>query len=230
MDRVRPLKIESISGGGSQDNVYPHDMDPNEDGVEARGLLIQNDSSDDETVVLSRDASDNMTFKDGVVVGTKTLTQLLSSEDDDQVKDIVPAGETFTVKADYQHIIFDELTIDGDYVVIGESVIIGAQKQYEENLKRLLYYIDNGPVEGFVSAHKETTGRVFPTSIIWYTDSTKAEKIVEKENTWDGVVPSQEEWTLYDTDGATPVIVVSDAITYANTIFETSRTRTITLY
>ena len=77
MDRVRPLKAETISGGGSQDNVYPYDLDPNEDGVEARGLVIQNDTSNDTTVEISRDSSDNMTFKDGVVPGTWTLEQLI---------------------------------------------------------------------------------------------------------------------------------------------------------
>ena len=80
MDKVRPLKIESISGGGSQDNVYPHDLDPNEDGVSVRGVLVQSDVSDDTDVAVSRDASDNMTFKDKVVSGTKTLTELLAAD------------------------------------------------------------------------------------------------------------------------------------------------------
>jgi len=77
MDRVKPLKVERIATGGSQDNVYPHDLDPNQDGMEARGLILQNDTSEDTNVEISRDSSDNMTFKDGVVAGTKTLTDLL---------------------------------------------------------------------------------------------------------------------------------------------------------
>lgn len=47
-----------------------------------------------------------------------------SGADDDQVKVIVPTGETFIVKEDFQHIVFGELTIDGEYRVIGESVIL----------------------------------------------------------------------------------------------------------
>lgn len=226
-DRCAPIKWESPSKGGTQTDTVPTEIDPNEDGLNARSLFLQNDSSADSTVEISRDASNNLTIKDGVVSGTKTLADLLSGSDDDQVKVIVPVGETFIAKEDYQHIVFGELTIDGEYRVIGESVILGAAEEYAENLKRLLYYIDNGPVEGFSSAYKEVTGAVFPTSVIWYVDSTKAEKIVEKNITWTGVVPSEIEWILYDDDGETELATVTDAITYTNTIFESSRTRTI---
>jgi len=186
MDRIRPLKIESISGGGSQDNVYPHDMNPNEDGVEVRGVLLQNDTSDDEVVVVSRDASNNMTFEDGVVSGTKTLTELLSGSG-------------------------------------------GLTENSHRILRQLIHFIDDGPAEGFTSgAYREVTGTVFPTSIIWYTDSGKTEKIVEKNITWSGVTPTTIEWKMYDEDGSTLLVTVSDAITYSG-IFETSRTRTITI-
>jgi len=127
MDKVRPLKIEKISGGGSQDNIYPHDLNPNEDAVEARGIVLQSDSSSDDAVVVSRDASNNMTFKDGAVPAGKTLAELASGgggDDDDQVKDNVPTGETFTVKDEHQHILFEEFTVSGEYVVNGEVVIL----------------------------------------------------------------------------------------------------------
>ena len=226
-DRVQVIKWESPASGGTQTDTVPTEINPNEDGLDARSLFLQNDSSADSTVEISRDASNNMTFQDGVVSGTKTLADLLSGSDDDQVKIIVPTGETFIVKEDYQHIVFGELTIDGEYRVIGESVILGAAEEYAENLRRLLYYIDDGPVEGFSSAYKEVTGTIFPTSVIWYTDSGKTEKIVEKNITWNGVVPSEIEWVLYDTDGGTALVTVTDAITYTSTIFESSRARTI---
>jgi len=57
---------------------FPRAMDPNNDQADVRGVVIQNDTSNDEDVVITRDASDNMTFQDGVVVGTKTLTDLLA--------------------------------------------------------------------------------------------------------------------------------------------------------
>lgn len=127
LDRVRVLKIEKPSTGGTQTDVYPTDINPNEDAVDARGMALQNDSSTDETVLISRDASDNMTFADGQVSGTKTLSDLIGGggTDDDQVKDNVPVGETFTVKDEYQHITYDEFTVAGEYIVNGEAVVLG---------------------------------------------------------------------------------------------------------
>lgn len=134
-DRVQVIKWESPASGGTQTDTVPTEIDPNEDGLDARSLFLQNNSSADSTVEISRDASDNMTFKDGVVSGTKTLADLLSGSDDDQVKDIVPTGEVFIVKEDHQHIVFDELTIDGEYRVIGESVILAGAKDDDDQVE-----------------------------------------------------------------------------------------------
>lgn len=81
LDRVRVLKIEKPATGGTETDVYPTDIRPSEDAVDARGYVLQNDTSDDQTVVISRDASDNMTFADGVVSGTKTLANLAEGGD-----------------------------------------------------------------------------------------------------------------------------------------------------
>jgi hypothetical protein len=129
-DRVQVLKWESTSKGGSSDEEFHDEIDTNEDGLDARAYHIQNDSSADSTVVISRDSSNNMTFADGVVSGTKTLQDLLESgEDDDQVEDNVADGEVFTVKEDHQHIIYDEFKVIGEYVVRGTSVIIGGDDE-----------------------------------------------------------------------------------------------------
>lgn len=96
-------------------------------------------------------------------------------------------------------------------------------------LRQLIHFIDDGPAEGFASlAYREITGTTFPTKVIWYEDSTKAKKIVEKTITWTGVFPSVIAWQMYATDGATVVATVSDAITWSGA-FETDRTRTITV-
>jgi hypothetical protein len=185
-DRVQSIKWESPSGGGTQTDTVPTEINPNEDGLDARSLFLQNDSSADSNVEVSRDASNNMTFKDGVIAGTKTLTELLAG-----------AGIT----AD-QH----------------------------KTLRQLIHFIDNGPAEGFASgAYREVMGTIFPTAIIWYTDSGKTEKIVEKNITWTGINPTTIEWKMYDTDGSTLLASVSDSISYTG-VFETSRTRTITIY
>lgn len=100
-----------------------------------------------------------------------------------------------------------------------------------ETLRQLIHFIDEGPGDGFASgAYKEIlpTASIFPTSIIWYTDNTKSKKIVENDIIWAGIVPSTITWKVYNTDGVTVSHTVSDSISYANIIFETTRTRTIT--
>ena len=186
VDRVQAVKWESPSQGGTQEDTVPTELNVNEDGLDARSFFLQNDSSADSDVEISRDASDNMTFKDGVVSGTKTLTELLTGSG-------------------------------------------GLTENSHRILRQLIHFIDDGPAEGFTSgAYRETTGTVFPTSIIWYTDSGKTDKIVEKNITWVGVNPTTIEWKIYDDDGSTLLATVSDAITYSG-IYETSRTRTITV-
>ena len=81
VDRIKPLKIESSDTGGTDNDTFPTSTNINQDFIDARGLIIQNATSDDEVVKLAKDASNNLTFNDGVVSGTKTLTNLLSWED-----------------------------------------------------------------------------------------------------------------------------------------------------
>lgn len=84
----------------------------------------------EEEVAVGKDASGNLVFKDQVVSGTPTLSELVdSSEGDDQVKIVVEDGDTFRVKPDHQHIVFDFFTVEGDgiYQVEGESVIFGGR-------------------------------------------------------------------------------------------------------
>lgn len=100
-DRVQVIKWETIGGGGSQEDSFPSAINPNEDGIEARELFIQNDTSEDEVVSVSRDASDNMTFQDGVVAGTKTLSDLLAGAgfDEDTILTSRVYGETLVSRA-----------------------------------------------------------------------------------------------------------------------------------
>lgn len=77
VDRVKPLKIEGPDSGGTQADEFPTSANKNEDFLDCRGISIQDDSSDDETTLLSRDASGNMTFEDSQA-GSYTLTELTS--------------------------------------------------------------------------------------------------------------------------------------------------------
>lgn len=67
--RVTPLKNDSDEG-------FEEDFNPNTDAADVRGVHIQNDSSDDTSVLITRDASNNLTFTDPVLGVTKTLSQL----------------------------------------------------------------------------------------------------------------------------------------------------------
>lgn len=69
INRTNPLKNDSDEG-------FEEDFDSNLDAVDARGLYVQNDSSDDTAVVITRDAGNNLTFTDPVLGLTKTLSQL----------------------------------------------------------------------------------------------------------------------------------------------------------
>lgn len=108
----------------------------------------------------------------------------------------------------------------------------GLTESAHRTLRQLIHFIDDGPAEGFASgAYRETTGGLFPTSVIWWETSSKLKKIVEKTITRSGggatnLAPTPIVWKVYDTDGSTVLATVSDAITYSG-ILETSRTRTI---
>jgi hypothetical protein len=105
----------------------------------------------------------------------------------------------------------------------------GLSEAQHRALRQLIHFIDNGPAEGFSSgAFRETlpAAAPFPTSVAWYVDNTKAEKIVDLTITYTGVLPTSVQWRVYDTDGSTVLATVTDAVSYTG-VFETSRTRTI---
>ena len=89
MDRVCPLKIED-SGSGTETDTFPTSLDPNEDYVEMRGVVFQNDSSSNETVYINRDSSDNMVFADGVYSGEVSLSNLYDGHWSDEGSYIKP--------------------------------------------------------------------------------------------------------------------------------------------
>jgi len=58
---------------------YEQGSNRNADAADMRGYYIQNDTSNDTNVLVSRDASDNMTFTDPVLGSTVTLSQLATT-------------------------------------------------------------------------------------------------------------------------------------------------------
>lgn len=112
---------------------------------------------------------------------------------------------------------------------ITDGLEVGVNQTAESTLRQLILFIDEGPADGFASgAYKEVIGQPFPTSVIWYEDSTKTQKIVEKSIIYYGNnLPQIISWKMYDTDGTTILHTVVDTITYQNDIFESTRTRVI---
>ena len=106
----------------------------------------------------------------------------------------------------------------------------GISESTHKTLRHLVHLADaGGPMEGFTSgAYRETTPSAdpFPTSVIWWTNSGKTAKIVEKTVAYNAnKTPNTITWKAYDTDGSTVLVTLVDTMAYT-TVFETSRTRT----
>jgi hypothetical protein len=93
-------------------------------------------------------------------------------------------------------------------------------------LRQLIHYLDDGPGAGETSgAHKVTThSGPFTTQAVWYRSSALISKIVQLDVTYTGAFPTQEVWTMYDGDGSTVLVTLTDTITYSGA-FEATRTR-----
>jgi hypothetical protein len=105
----------------------------------------------------------------------------------------------------------------------------GISESTHKSLRDLIHFIDGGPADGFASgAFKETlpVGAPFHSSEIWWESAAKVEKIVELTITRNAnQTPATEVWKMYDTDGTTVLVTVTDTMTYSG-VFESTRTRT----
>lgn len=77
-DRTRPLKLETPAESGSSTDLYPTEVNPNQDGVDCNALFLQSTSSVDSTVYVNRSTAGAMTFVDPLA-GTKALNRLVSN-------------------------------------------------------------------------------------------------------------------------------------------------------
>lgn len=123
--------------------------------------------------------------------------------------------------------------VDGrSYLQSGNGMVVTSESNgpvtVSKYLRDLITFIDEGPACGFASGYKEQgPAGPFPTQSIWYTDAGKTNKIVQLTVVWSGSVTTSREWKAYRDDGVTVDCTVTDTISYVNSIFETSRTRTI---
>jgi len=64
VQKVYPTKWESISSGGGENDDSLTELNANEDHIVSRGLVYQNDTSNDEVVRTYRNSSNQMMFQD----------------------------------------------------------------------------------------------------------------------------------------------------------------------
>lgn len=103
----------------------------------------------------------------------------------------------------------------------------GLSTSQHNALRQLIHFLDDGPGDGFASGtYKEITYTgLLVTNETWYTDNTKVDKIVQLDITYTGLLPTSEVWKMYDTDGSTVLVTLTDSITYSG-VLEQDRTRT----
>lgn len=122
----------------------------------------------------------------------------------------------------------------GSWEVGASGSTSGITAEQHKAIRQLIHFIDGGPAEGFASgAEEEIHDSFFPTASIWWTDSSRTDKIVEKTINRDppsgsNVTPNPITWKMYDTDGSTVLVTVTDEITY-NGVKPIKRVRTIAL-
>jgi hypothetical protein len=80
VDRVQLVKWETAAKGGqvSDEEDIPAEIEPEEDAIEVAGVYLQRPGARDTQVLMSRDLSDNLTFRDVASPTAKTLSDLVS--------------------------------------------------------------------------------------------------------------------------------------------------------
>lgn len=95
-----------------------------------------------------------------------------------------------------------------------------------ETLRQLIHLAEEGgPWVGFGSPIQDAGPMPFPTASVWWTDSTRSKKIVQKLITRNpNQSPATIQWQAFAADGVTVVESMTDHIVY-NGAFELSRSR-----
>jgi hypothetical protein len=125
VDRVWAIKWESPAHGGTEEDLTPAEIDVHEDFLDCRGVSIQNDTSDDAAVLLSRDIDGNMTFLDPTLEAPMTLKELAHGGSGlAYMREWIYATELAWVRETYQFIIAEQLTLEGELRVEGRAFIL----------------------------------------------------------------------------------------------------------
>ena len=107
VDKVKPLKIET-SSGGTQIDVYPTETNVTQDYISAKGMSFE--FSDVETFDLSTDSN---------IQAPAIATMLINK------KEIPDNSKVHVISLNHEAIIFDKYTLTGSIKLDGELTILG---------------------------------------------------------------------------------------------------------
>lgn len=71
-DKIKPLKIETVSGGGTQNDMFPTEANPTQDYIATKGIAFENNDGR----LIDLDGSGNIQFKDVTETISVTVRQL----------------------------------------------------------------------------------------------------------------------------------------------------------
>jgi hypothetical protein len=113
----------------------------------------------------------------------------------------------------------------------------GLSEGQHRSLRQLVHFMhQRGPGPGFGAGPYVSevlpAGDPFPVSETWYETASKLKRIVRHQWTYNAnKTLATETWIVYKTDGTSPAAQAVDSpIVYTNGVFETGRTRTVTVY
>ena len=103
----------------------------------------------------------------------------------------------------------------------------GISPTQHKSLRDLIHFIDDGPADGFASGSFKQTfySGALIASEIWWESAALIRRIVDLDITYTGSLPTTEVWRMYDADGVTVLVTLTDVVTYSGAL-EQTRTRT----
>lgn len=108
------------------------------------------------------------------------------------------------------------------------SSSIGITSSDHKDLNQLVHLAEGGgPFGSFTASIRDVGPKGFPTATIWWTDTTRTKKIVQKLITYNSnKTASTIQWQSFNADGVSVNESYTDSILYDG-VYETTRSRSI---
>lgn len=115
VDKIKPLKLENIALGGTEDDVFPTEANPNEDYVTAKGVSFENSDGH----LIDRAADGQLQYIDTKQVTPKKFSELINFS-----YKKVPTNEEITIAIDQQMFVNGTVVVNGQLNNFGEIVFL----------------------------------------------------------------------------------------------------------